>query len=205
MPDNPRYALQDVSGKVEGLVATQDIPKGTQVIEERPIMTRPKRAPTGFSLRGQFNALNTQQQQAFMSLKNVHPYKNADERDLGIFKTNGSSYASDDEGGLFIEACRINHACDNNTSSNWNTNIQKHTIHTLRDIQEGEEITIDYLGSRPLPREFRHQVLQDKSRFLCSCNLCALPAAESRHTDREFMNIAGIMTLIPGTFMRYPL
>ncbi|THV47247.1 hypothetical protein BGAL_0325g00120 [Botrytis galanthina] len=131
MPENPRYALQDVPGKGKGLVATQDIPKGTRIIEEKPIMTRPKRAPPGFSLRGQFNALNNEQRQAFLSLKNVHPYKNADEQHFGIFKTNGLPMESDDEGGLFIETCRINHACDNNASSNWNTNIKKHTIHAL--------------------------------------------------------------------------
>ncbi|KAF7921989.1 uncharacterized protein EAE98_008200 [Botrytis deweyae] len=205
MPENPRYALQDVQGKGKGLVATQDIPKGTRIIEEKPIMTRPKQAPPGFSLRGQFNALNNEQQQAFLSLKNVHPYKNADEQYFGIFKTNGLPMASDDEGGLFIEACRINHACDNNAFSNWNTNIRKHTIHALRDIHEGEEITISYLGSRSWPREIRRQVLQEKFKFLCSCNLCALPARESMQNDREFMNIARIMTLIPGTFMRNPL
>lgn len=168
-------------------------------------MTRPKRAPPGFSLRGQFNALNNEQRQAFLSLKNVHPHKNADEQHFGIFKTNGLPMESDDEGGLFIETCRINHACDNNASSNWNTNIKKHTIHALRDIHEGEEITISYLGSRAWPREIRRQVLQAKFKFLCSCNLCGLPARESMQIDRELMNIARIMTLIPGTFMRNPL
>ncbi|KAM0193307.1 hypothetical protein ACHAPC_001557 [Botrytis cinerea] len=113
--------------------------------------------------------------------------------------------ASNDEGGLFIEACRINHACDNNASSDWNANIQKHTIHAVRDIQKSEEITISYLGSRPWPREIRRRVLQDKFKFLCSCSLCALPTKESRKTDRELMNIASIMTLVPGTFIRYPL
>ncbi|KAM3155584.1 hypothetical protein ABEW05_003934 [Botrytis cinerea] len=113
--------------------------------------------------------------------------------------------ASNDEGGLFIEACRINHACDNNASSDWNANIQKHTIHAVRDIQKSEGITISYLGSRPWPREIRRRVLQDKFKFLCSCSLCALPTKESRKTDRELMNIASIMTLVPGTFIRYPL
>ncbi|KAF7953398.1 uncharacterized protein EAE97_000797 [Botrytis byssoidea] len=205
MPKNPRYGLKDVPGKGKGLVATQDIPKGTRIIEEKPIMTRPKRASPGFSLRGQFNALNDEQRQAFLSLENVHPYKNADEQYFGIFKTNGLPMESDDEGGLFIETCRINHACDNNASSNWNTTIQKHTIHALRDIHEGEEITISYLGSRAWPRQIRRQVLQEKFRFLCSCNLCGLLARESMQIDRELMNIARIMTLIPGTSIRYPL
>ncbi|KAM0313254.1 hypothetical protein ACHAO8_005628 [Botrytis cinerea] len=200
MSVNPKYALQNVPGKGKGLVATQDIPKGTRITEETP-----KRAPRGFSLRSQVNALNDEQRQAFQSLANVHPYKNADERYLGVFRTNALPMASNDEGGLFIEACRINHACDNNASSDWNANIQKHTIHAVRDIQKSEEITISYLGSRPWPREIRRRVLQDKFKFLCSCSLCALPTKESRKTDRELMNIASIMTLVPGTFIRYPL
>ncbi|KAF7955659.1 hypothetical protein EAE96_004585 [Botrytis aclada] len=185
MSETPRYALKDVPGKGKGLVATQQIPKGTRIIEERPVMTRPKRVPTGYSLRNQFEALNDQQRQAFLSLENIHPHNNLDERYFGIFKTNALPMRNEDEGGLFIEACRINHACDNNAFGNWNANIQKHTIHALRDIQEGEEITISYLGSRPC--------------------LCVLPAEESRQMDREILNVGRIMPLIPSVFMRFPL
>ena len=38
MSVNPKYALQNVPGKGKGLVATQDIPKGTRITEETLII-----------------------------------------------------------------------------------------------------------------------------------------------------------------------
>lgn len=44
--------------------------------------------------------------------------------------------------GLFLDASRINHSFRNT----WNENNERITIHALRDIEEGQEITISYLG-----------------------------------------------------------
>lgn len=66
---------------------------------------------------------------------------------LGIIRTNALPFGDhEEEGGIFLHACRINHACDNNAQKSWNENIKRYTVHALRDIDEGEEITIYYLG-----------------------------------------------------------
>ncbi|KAJ8069382.1 hypothetical protein OCU04_003036 [Sclerotinia nivalis] len=202
---NPKYALQDVPGKGKGLVAAQEIPEGTRILEERLIMTRPKQAHEGFSLRNKVNALNEAQRQAFLSLANVHPYKDADQQYLGIFKTNGLPMGIHDQGGLFIETSRINHACNNNACHSWNTNIERMTVHALRNIQKGEEITLNYLGSRLFTRKVRLAVLKEKFKFLCSCDLCCLPPEQSRQNYRELKEIYRGMTLVPRAFVRFPL
>lgn len=202
---NPKYALHDVPGKGRGLVVTQEIPKGTRMLEERPIMTRPKRAHEGFSLRNKFNALNEAQRQAFLSLSNIRPFKDADEQYLGIFKTNGLPMESDDRGGLFNETSRINHTCDNNACHNWNTKVKRMTVHALRNIQKGEKITINYLGSRPWTHGIRLGILKEKFEFLCSCDLCCLPPEQSKRSDRELIDIYRGITLVPRVFIRYPL
>jgi SET domain-containing protein len=66
------------------------------------------------------------------------------------------------EAGIFLDACRINHACDNNAQKSWNENIKRHTIHALRDIEKDEEITIPTSESpriaRPVKRLFKENL-----------------------------------------------
>ncbi|KAI0914716.1 heterokaryon incompatibility protein-domain-containing protein [Ustulina deusta] len=186
-------ALQDVPGKGKGLVAVEKIAKGTRILSEEPIITI---APNGMnskrlqiSICQQVTTLSEHQQRAFLSMHNIHPYKDAAERYLGIFKTNSlPAEAVGDKGAIFLEACRINHACDNNAQKSWNEKIKRHTVHALRDIDKGEEITITYLG--PLKnREARQKALQEKFGFTCLCRLCSLPPEQSQESDKRLEEI----------------
>ena len=197
---NPMYALRDVPGKGKGLVAIEKISKGTRILSEEPIITVPFSEPGSekprISICQQVDALNEYQRQAFLSMHNLHPYGNAAEQYLGIVRTNGLPIESNgSEAGLFLEACRINHACDNNAQKTWNANIKRHTVHALRDIYEGEEITIYYLGIHR-SREARNKVLQAKFGFICSCRLCSLPLEQSQESDRRLDEICRLDGLI---------
>ena len=147
---NSMYALQDVPGRGKGLVAMEKISKGTRILSEEAVITvngpaSSERLRT--SIFQQVEALSEHQRRAFLSMYNIHPYKNATEQYLGIVRTNSlPTEAIGDKGAIFLEACRINHACDNNAQKSWNEKIKRHTVHALRDIDKGEEITITYLG-----------------------------------------------------------
>ena len=39
---------------------------------------------------------------------------------------------------VFRDASRINHDCENNSHNSWNERIKRYTVHSLRDIEEGE-------------------------------------------------------------------
>ncbi|TVY73285.1 SET domain-containing protein [Lachnellula suecica] len=191
---NPLYALQDVPGKGKGLVATELIPKGTRILSEEPIITVHQKivgnAQLGIastSIREQVDALSEPHRRAFLSMHNIHEFESATEQHLGIFRTNALP-ADTDGGGIFLNACRINHACDNNAQKHWNEKIKRNTVHTLRDIDEGEEITIYYL-SIDMPHEARQQALQAKFGFTCTCRLCSLPAKESQKSDKRLSEI----------------
>lgn len=165
------YAIRDVPGKGKGLVAIKSIPRGTRILEEQPVVTTPAYSQDHEWLQThmekQIESLGKQQQQAFLSLPNLHPYQNLAEQCLGIFRTVGLPINDDGiDGGVFLEACRINHACDNNAQKHWNVSTKRHTIHALRKISEGEEITIYYLGLDS-SRAIRRQKLQEKFGFVC--------------------------------------
>jgi hypothetical protein len=193
------YALQEVPGKGRGLVATRKIFKGTRILSEEAIIRVPEAVLDSqtlpASIHKQVDALTPDQRRAFLSLHNIYA-DDAASRYLGIIRTNALPFGDDvEEGGIFLDACRINHACDNNAQKSWNENIKRHTVHALRDIEKGEEITIYYL--RVLnSRKARQDALQRKFAFTCSCRLCSLPPDQSQESDRRLDEILKLDDLI---------
>ncbi len=132
-------------------------------------------------------SLNKDQQRMFYDLTNI--YGDAHGRPLGISRTNvlplGSNARS---GGVFLEASRINHSCRHNAQNTWNESIKRLTVHALREIEEGQEITISYLGSASSYAE-RQAFLKKTFRFDCGCQLCSLPSAQRRRSDTRLRKI----------------
>ncbi|KGQ06689.1 SET domain-containing protein 5 [Beauveria bassiana D1-5] len=194
------YALQDVPGKGKGLVATEMIPNGTRILCEKPILWIPYKGLKSKEMESvvlrKTQALDDAQLDIVLSLRNVHEFNSVSEQYAGIIRTNGLPIGEDgSDAGIFEHACRINHACSNNAQKSWNENLKRHTVHALRDIQQGEEITIFYL--RTLESRSRRQAdLKAKFLFTCSCSLCALGRKESRESDVRLGAILRLESLI---------
>jgi hypothetical protein len=194
------YILRDIPGKGKGLVASEDIAEGTRILSEKPVVTTPDRQYSVEWLKEhisrQVEALNAHDRQSFLSLHNIYPSQEDYEQFLGIIRTNGLPIeANGTAGGVFLEACRINHSCDNNAQKHWNQRIERHTVHALRKIPKGEEITINYLGLDS-SREVRRGKLQNKFGFLCACRLCFLPTTESQENDQHWKRIDQLDDLV---------
>ncbi|KAJ4373764.1 hypothetical protein N0V83_002503 [Neocucurbitaria cava] len=194
------YALKDVLGKGKGIVAIENISKGTRILSEEPVITTPEYQQDDEWLKShlsqQVDVLSEPQRQSFLSLHNLYPFQNIVEQSLGIIRTNALPIEADGiGGGIFLEASRINHACDNNAQKAWNQCIKRHTVHALRDIAKGEEITIYYLGLDS-SREVRQKKLEDKFGFLCSCRLCSLTTELSQKNDEMLERIDYLDDLI---------
>ncbi|KAB5545515.1 hypothetical protein GE09DRAFT_1243159 [Coniochaeta sp. 2T2.1] len=193
--DNKMYVIQDVPGKGKGFIASQKIPMGTRILCEEHLITFPEtgnEADIKTTIARQVNALPQDQQDMFLSMPNIHPYKTDTERYFGIVRTVSlpieDAKGQNPAGAIFVEACRINHACDNNAQKGWNANIERFTVHALRDIEKDEEITVYYLG-KVTKRETRQAVLKERFGFVCTCRLCSLPPEESHESDKRLEEI----------------
>jgi hypothetical protein len=198
--DKPMYAIRDVPGKGKGIVATENIPKGTRILCEEPLIISPRRAPNEEwlqeNVQQQVESLTKNQRDSFLNLDNIYPYKGVTEQYYGIVKTN--AYSIENQGtqaAVFLEAARINHACDRNAMKHWNENISRLTFHALRNISKDEEITVYYLPME-MSRELRQETLKKQFKFTCVCGLCSLPEEQSLQNDQRLAEIGHLNGLI---------
>ena len=89
-------------------------------------------------------------------------------------------------GGVFPDACRFNHSCNNNAFRLWNPTIEAYTVHALTDIDAGEEITLTYLRTQDANSRSRARYLQKAYGFVCRCWLCTMPQEDREKMDYLF-------------------
>lgn len=132
------------------------------------------------------------QQRAFFALQNVQGRKCSPI--LGIVITNilPLSRSNSNSGGLFVKASRINHSCQPNAQHTWNDELGHLTVHALRDIEAGSEITISYISGVSPGYEERQLHLMKKFSFVCACELCSLPLTKRIESDDRLNQIRSI-------------
>ncbi|KAI9752906.1 MAG: hypothetical protein M4579_005424 [Chaenotheca gracillima] len=192
------YTIRPIPGKGQGLVTTTKILKGTRILTESPAFRVPRDVSDIEAVEQVVNRevdrLSKARQQAFHSLSNIHGTGASSA--LGIARTNVLPLGADArEGGLFLEASRINHSCVHNAQNTWNTTLGQLTIHVFKDLEEGEEITISYLeGSESYVA--RQQRLKKSFGFDCTCELCSLPPDQRQESDQRLKEITRLDGLI---------
>ncbi|KAI0878083.1 hypothetical protein GGS24DRAFT_487408 [Hypoxylon argillaceum] len=199
------YEALEIPGKGKGLVARCNIGSGTRILCEAPFLVFPSISPEELhkNVAARLTTLSKEKQRQFLSLHNNFRGRYAF---AGILRTNalpcgpGSS-----TGGIYLEICRINHSCLPNCHNSWNTETQHETIHAIRDILAGEEITISYEQGDPTPA--RHEHLRTNFGFNCQCELCSLPHEELQASDRRRRQIQRLDEQIGNglTMMTEPL
>lgn len=186
-PDISPFEVKEIPGKGKGLFARADISKGTRILCEKPLLTFESMSPKHLepTLAGKLKAMTKTEQRQFFSLHNNFPGRYVLS---GIVKTNalpcgpGSSM-----GGVYPAICLINHSCLANSHNNWNDNEKHETIHAIRPIKAGEEITIPY--DHGGPSTTRRAFLKEAFGFDCKCSTCMLPPLELRESDARRLAI----------------
>jgi hypothetical protein len=107
-----------------------------------------------------------------------------------IFESNAFNIGDEDpetgvvQAGIFARASRFNHDCRPNVAQTWSERTKCLTIHSVRHIDEGEELCDSYV---PLlqPSSARKDELRAYG-FECACSVCgSLPRDELRKSDEQ--------------------
>ena len=182
------FDIESVPGKGKGLIARFNIARGKRILHEKPLFTSPNLSPISVmesSVATKLKTLTKAEQRQFLSLHNNFPGRHPFS---GIVKTNALPCGPDSTvGGIYPTICLINHSCLPNAHNNWNNDTKCETIHAIRDIKSGEEITISY--GRAGPFDSRRTHLKEAFGFGCDCSLCSLPLPERQVSDARRLQI----------------
>ena len=188
------YTIKSITGKGLGFVATSKIPKGARILLEVPLFKMPGSAEdTGsaeITVLREVRSLTKDQQRAFFALLNSKGRKYNPV--LGIVITNILPLGGSNNGGLFLEASRINHSCQPNAQHAWNDDLGHLTVHALRDIEADREITISYISGVSPGFVERQRHLMNAFSFTCVCELCSLPLLARAGSDYRLDQIRSI-------------
>ncbi|KAF4948913.1 hypothetical protein FGADI_9197 [Fusarium gaditjirri] len=194
----PLFEVRDISGKGRGLIAKADIPAGTRILCEKPLLLAEPMAPADLeaAVAAKLKALSKSKQREFLSLHNNFPGKFPFG---GITRTNALPCGSGSTvGGIYPTICLINHSCLANSHNNWNSEAGHETIHAIRTINAGEEITISY--DKGGPSSVRRPMLKKSFGFDCTCSLCTLPSSELQASDNRRVQIEKLDSSIGNVF-----
>ena len=167
------YIIKSSPGKGLGMFATKDIEKGTRILAEKPFFSLTERpvvslfdpyAPSDISEA--FDRLSAKDKRKYVGLH--CPERPGCSIILSIYEAN--CFEMESGTCICLDASRINHSCVPNAHYSWNSNIKRETLHAVKDIREGEEITVGYCPP------FR--TLEERQRdlepyvFDCNCPAC---------------------------------
>lgn len=201
----PAYEVRIVPGTgMMGMFAARDIAAGERLISEAPLARWAVRAGSSREERIRSFAetvvdFTPQQTAKLLALSEAgHFSKVKGKRTLmGTWLTNalpinyedgqgGSSSSGADheeEAAVFETICRINHACSPSCHHEWNPALGTETVHALKSIPRGSELSISYLMPAGRTRAERQERLSRQFGFECTCSLCSLAGEALARSD----------------------
>ena len=210
-------------GRGLGLFASRQFGVGECVLREGPLLRWSSNAGTAVAvdadatpsqgtpdifqlsakwLEAQLAQLPAEDQSAYYGLS-CRPDLLDKGRSLAIWVSNALPADEENENGhtdtsaVYRVACRVNHACGANCAHAWSRSRQQLTLHAVRPIAAGEELTINYLGggngARARPER---QAALGGLGFCCACGVCALPPAEVAESDARRARVAALSELL---------
>ncbi|KAJ8118891.1 hypothetical protein OPT61_g221 [Boeremia exigua] len=180
-PGMPLFEIRDIPGKGRGLVARVEISVGTRVLCEEPILTSQHLSPANLEqdLAMRLKKMPKTSQRQFLSLHNNFPGRSPFSN---TFKTNALPCGIDSPiGAVYPTIYLINHSCIANCHHSWNGLLEKETIHAVRPIAAGDEITISY--NEGGTHDVRRRRLREDFGFTCDCASCVCNPADREASD----------------------
>lgn len=202
------FAVRDCPGAGLGAFATRDIQPGERILAEEPLVSWASSADATSGrhdwalLDKEVGKLSVEKRGAFYALSQS-PHYGMQKTAFGIWSSNafatpaGDGFGVPDDGvrrsAAFALCCRFNHACAPSAHVAWNSKRGQQTVHALRRIRAGEQITIAYYGGdKPGHREARRAALKEQYGFDCQCQLCGLKGNALEESESRQRHIATI-------------
>lgn len=158
--------VRETEGKGLGVFALVDIPEGTALLSESPLVTLIDTGTRADPLDAAVASLSPDQRASFLSLS--HYSRNPNESlHRSIVYSNGYSINNDLATGIFETASRINHSCVPNSAYVWKEQEGgggRMVFWNVWKMLEGEEVTVDY--------GHRKGYLKRIYGFDCECGGC---------------------------------
>lgn len=210
------YEYRQVAGAGTATFATQDIPRGTVIISEEPLlaMLSEEGAENPFEIWTTFQSLSDERKTTFRSLfhspylldnsrvrmQNLLGKENlaatgwtADLEEIAVVaaKYYTNAFDAHDEApidqAVFAQQSRLNHMCTNNCFQDSGPTGRQNMV-AQRDIQKGEELTCSYIGV------YASQVIRKQRLvpygFECACPLCEMEVYLNAHPDIQIVKFS---------------
>jgi hypothetical protein len=208
---NDAVEVRVATSKGFGGFARRTIKRGECIVAEKPLLTwevADGETPRLASIEARVAALGTADRQVFWALHQGAEF-GAKKTAYGVFRSN--SFPTDDDPGgsnstartaasVFRLYSRLNHSCVANTHGCWNRARGEQTVHALRDIAVGEELTVDYTGGCGMTRRERRAALERDVGFWCSCDTCAQTGDALAISDERQARIGALHGEIKSAF-----
>jgi hypothetical protein len=184
--------VKETPEKGLGIFAKMQIPRGTRIIAETPLLRATAFSTHCVNVQDAFERLSSAKQHAYLQLhgyasptlkkdNNWPSLPELNRKVLAIFAAN--RWGSD----VFWLASRFNHSCIPNVHNAYNPTIRMETFHSTRDIEAGEELTISYVSGISV-RDERQAQLKSWG-FQCSCPACE-DTSEGNILERQLCRLA---------------
>ncbi|KAI1802921.1 SET domain-containing protein [Daldinia bambusicola] len=193
------YREVEIPGKDIGLVATRTIRAGELImartpaimVNEKAINTLGKKAISELLIRATLN-LPSRHRKPLLKLSTHSSASDYGDKLYKILQTNsfrtGYHDGTNPFYSLFTEVSRLNHDCRPTCAYYFDHRDFHHKVLAVRDIAEGEELTIAYYD--PLQsHSTRQEKLQKEWGFKCSCQRCSANATVVAESDRRVSQI----------------
>jgi hypothetical protein len=167
--------VRETPEKELGIFARIQIPRGTRVIAETPLLRATAFSTHCVDVQDSFERLSSAKQRAYLQLHGyASPTLKKDNNWASLPELNRkvlAIYAVNRWGrDVFWLASRFNHSCIPNVHNAYNPIIRMETFHSIREIEAGEELTISYLSGISV-RDERQAQLKSWG-FQCRCSAC---------------------------------
>ena len=194
---SPPFEVRSIENKGMGMVASRAIKAGELVISEMPtfVIRGTLEEPDlkqGIIHSAAWDLLAPERREALLSLANSF----APEDQAHVPGTHSTNWYHSsitervepdhalDVHSLYETLSRANHTCSPNVQYSFHWDIFSGQFHALRDIEAGEEISIQYWALL-VDWEERQKDLVDHFRFSCTCGPCSLTGEARAQSDKR--------------------